>query len=122
MGPQFCMQQLFAKLSLLFLYYRIFHIKRAFIYCVWFLGIVQVTWSIATYLVHFLECIPTQKLWNPTVKGHCINSPAFLAGGETPNSLVDFALIGLAIWMVQSLKVRTSVKLKLCGIFIMGGL
>ena len=122
MGPQFCMQQLFAKLSLLFLYYNIFRVKRTFVYCLWFLGIVQVSWSIATYLVHWLECIPARKLWEPKVKGHCVNNQAFLAGGETPNSLVDFALIGLAMWMVQSLKVKTSIKLKLFAIFIMGGL
>ncbi|TVY54167.1 Satratoxin biosynthesis SC1 cluster protein 4 [Lachnellula cervina] len=122
MGPQFCMQQLFAKLSLLFLYYRIFHVKQSFVYCVWFFGIVQVAWSISTYLVHWMECIPARKLWEPTLKGHCINSEDFLAGGETPNSLVDFALIGLAIWMVQSLKVKTTVKIKLFSIFIIGGL
>lgn len=122
MGPQFCMQQLFAKLSILFLYYRIFHVSQRFVYCVWFLGIVQVAWSIATYLVHWLECIPLQKLWNPAVNGYCINSQAFLAAGETPNSLVDFALIGLAIWMVKPLKVKTSVKIKLSAIFMIGGL
>jgi hypothetical protein len=122
MGPQFCMQQLFAKLSLLFLYYRIFYVNRPFVYCIYFLGIFQLLWSIATYLAHFLECIPPKKLWEPGLPGHCINSPAFLAGGETPNSLVDFALIGLAIWMVQSLKIRTSHKIKLFAIFVIGGL
>lgn len=122
MGPQFCMQQLFAKLSILWLYYRLFSVNEAFLYCVWGLGIIQTAWSIATYLVHYLECIPTAKLWDPTLDGHCINSPAFLAAGETPNSLVDFAMIGLAIWMVQSLRIKTSVKIKLFVIFIMGGL
>ncbi|CRG92020.1 hypothetical protein PISL3812_09074 [Talaromyces islandicus] len=122
MGPQFCMQQLFAKLSILWLYYRLFSVNEAFLYCVWGLGIIQTAWSIATYLVHWLECIPTAKLWEPTLDGHCINSPAFLAAGETPNSLVDFAMIGLAIWMVQSLRIKTAVKMKLFVIFIMGGL
>jgi hypothetical protein len=122
MGPQFCMQQLFAKLSILWLYYRLFHVNEAFLYCVWGLGIIQTAWSIATYLVHWLECIPTAKLWEPTLDGYCINSPAFLAAGETPNSLVDFAMIVLAIWMVQSLRIKTAVKIKLFVIFIMGGL
>ncbi|TVY94300.1 Satratoxin biosynthesis SC1 cluster protein [Lachnellula willkommii] len=94
----------------------------SFIYCVWFSGIVQVAWSISTYMVHWMECMPVRKLWEPTLKGFCINSEDFLAAGETPNSLVDFALIGLAIWMVQSLKVKTTVKLKLFSIFIVGGL
>ncbi|EED12108.1 conserved hypothetical protein [Talaromyces stipitatus ATCC 10500] len=122
MGPQFCMQQLFAKLSILFLYYRLFHVNQRFLYCVQFLGIFQTAWSIATYIAHYLECIPPSKLWKPTIDGHCINSAAFLAGGETPNSLVDFALIALAIWMVQTLRVKTSEKLKLFVIFMIGGL
>lgn len=122
MGPQFCMQQLFAKLSILWLYYRLFAVNEAFLYCVWGLGIIQTAWSIATYLVHWLECIPTAKLWEPTLEGHCIKSPVFLAAGETPNSLVDFAMIVLAIWMVQSLRIKTAVKIKLFVIFIMGGL
>ncbi|QKX54202.1 uncharacterized protein TRUGW13939_01287 [Talaromyces rugulosus] len=122
MGPQFCMQQLFAKLSILWLYYRLFHVNEAFLYCVWGLGITQTAWSVATYLVHWLECIPTAKLWDPTLDGHCIKSPVFLAAGETPNSLVDFAMIALAIWMVQSLRIKTAVKIKLFVIFIMGGL
>lgn len=116
------MQQLFAKLSLLFLYYRIFSSSRVFVRWVYFLGIVQLIWSIATYIIHYVECIPPRKIWNPTLPGHCINNTAFLVGGETVNSLVDFALVGLAIWIVQSLQMKTSVKLKLAAVFAFGGL
>lgn len=122
MGPQFCMQQLFAKLSLLFLYYRIFNVNRSFVFSIYILGAIQTAWSIATYFAHFLECTPVKKLWEPTLAGHCINSSIFLAAGETPNSLIDFALIGLAVWMVQKLKVDTALKLKLSAIFCIGGL
>lgn len=116
------MQQLFAKLSLLFLYYRIFSSSRVFVRWCYFLGIVQLIWSIATYLLHYFACMPPQKIWDRTIPGHCINSAAFLVGGETVNSLVDFALVGLAIWIVQSLQMKTSVKLKLAAIFAFGGL
>ncbi|KAJ8064944.1 hypothetical protein OCU04_007248 [Sclerotinia nivalis] len=122
MAAQFCMQQLFAKLSLLFLYYRLFYVNRSFVRCIYFLGIVQLLWSIATYVAHYLECTPPQKLWNPALPGHCLNAPAFLAAGETPNSLTDFAMVGLAIWMVQSLQMKTSVKVKLSVLFGLGGL
>lgn len=73
-------------------------------------------------MAHYLECIPPRKLWEPKIDGHCINSAAFLAGGETPNSLVDFALIGLAVWMVHTLRVQLSEKIKLYFIFMLGGL
>lgn len=122
MAAQFCMQQMFAKLSLCFLYYRLFYVSQAFVYCLYFLGTAQVLWSIATYLVHWFECIPVAHLWNPQIKGSCVNPFAFLTGGETPNSLIDFALIGLAIWMLQSLHIRTLVKLKVSILFAVGGL
>ncbi|KAL1858094.1 hypothetical protein Daus18300_010095 [Diaporthe australafricana] len=121
-AAQYCLQQLFAKLSLLLLYYRIFSSSRVFVRWVYFLGTVQVIWSIATYIIHYVECIPPQKIWTPTLPGPCIDNTAFLVGGETVNSLVDFALVGLAIWVVQSLQMKTSVKLKLAAIFAFGGL
>ncbi|TVY48033.1 Satratoxin biosynthesis SC1 cluster protein [Lachnellula occidentalis] len=97
-------------------------LSRPFVQCVWFLGIVQLMWSIATYVIHYFECTPPARLWNTKLEGTCINSPAFLAGGETPNSLIDFALVGLAIWVVQSLQMKTIVKLKLSTLFAIGGL
>jgi hypothetical protein len=117
------MNQLFAKLSILFLYYRLFHINQRFLYCVYALGSIQIAWSIGTTLVHYFECWPTAKLWDSSLQGYCINSEAFLAGGETPNSLVDFALIGLAVWMVHALKsIKTGEKVRLYAIFTIGGL
>ena len=122
MSAQFCMQQLFAKFSLLFLYYRVFSVSRRFVYCVYVLGTVQLLWSISTYLVHYFLCTPVKKLWEPKTPGHCINNPVFLAAGETPNSLVDFALVGLAVWMVFSLQMKSSTKWKLSVLFAVGGL
>lgn len=122
MAAQFCLQQLFAKFSLLFLYYRIFSVSVAFNRAVYTLGAIQLCWSIATYVAHWLECTPPAKLWNPELPGSCIDGPALLAGGETINSLVDFFLVGLAIWMVQALQMKLSVKIKLAVLFAIGGL
>lgn len=122
MSSQFSLQQLFAKLSLLFLYYRIFNVNRAFVLCVYAVGFIQAGRSIGGFVAHWLVCTPPHKLWNPEVAGTCINNAAFLVANETINSLVDFVLVGLAIWMVQSLQMETSVKLKLYVIFAIGGL
>lgn len=122
MAAQFCPQQLFVKLSLLALYYRIFNASRPFVLCVYVVGAAQLGWSVATYIAHWLECTPPQKLWDPTVPGTCLNAALFLVIGETINSLLDFVLVGLAIWIVQSLQMKTSVKLKLSVIFGLGGL
>ncbi|PHH61184.1 hypothetical protein CDD81_707 [Ophiocordyceps australis] len=122
MAAQFCLQQLFAKLSLLCLYYRLFYIRRAFVRCIYILGALQLIWSIATFMVHWFLCSPPQKLWDKKLPGSCINAPAFLAAGEPPNSLMDFALIAMAIWIVQSLHMTTATKVKLSFLFALGGL
>lgn len=120
--PQYSMQQLFAKFSLLFLYYRIFSINRSFVICVYCFGIFDLLWAISTYLVHFFECRPIRKYWYPLTPGWCINDAAYLVGLETPNSLMDFAMVGLAIWMIQSLNMKIETKIKLSILFVLGGL
>jgi len=120
--PQFCIQQMFAKLSLLFLYYRLFYVNPVFVRWLYAIGGIQIAWTIATYLLHWFSCRPVKKYWYAATPGWCINEKEFLAAGETPNCLVDFALVGLAIWTVHSLKMRTSIKIKLSFIFMLGGL
>lgn len=122
MSAQFCMQQLFAKWSLLFLYYRLFHPHRLVTRCIYFLAIVQLLWSIGTYLAHWLVCTPPAKLWNPKLPGQCINEPILLAVGETINSLVDFAMVIMAVYIVQSLQMKRSTKTALSVLFALGSL
>lgn len=122
LAAQFCPQQTFAKLSLLALYYRIFNVNRKFVICVYAIGGIQLGWGIGTYVAHWAECTPIAHMWDRTIPGTCLNNTYFLVVGETINSLIDFALVGLAVWIVQSLQMKTSVKLKLSVIFALGGL
>jgi large-conductance mechanosensitive channel len=122
MAAQFCLQQLFAKLSILALLYRFFFVDVVFVRAIYVTGTVQVIWSIVTYVLHWVECTPPARLWNPKLKGHCLNAPAFLAAGESINSVVDFVIVGLAIYMVQHLHLRASVKAKLAILFGLGSM
>jgi large-conductance mechanosensitive channel len=116
MAAQFCLQQLFAKLSILALLYRFFFVDVVFVRAIY------VTGTIVTYVLHWVECTPPARLWNPKLKGHCLNAPAFLAAGESINSVVDFVIVGLAIYMVQHLHLRASVKAKLAILFGLGSM
>jgi large-conductance mechanosensitive channel len=122
MAAQFCLQQLFAKLSILALFYRFFFVDVKFVRAIYAVGTVQVIWSIVTYMLHWFECTPPAKLWTPKMKGSCLNAPAFLAAGESINSVVDFVIVGLAIYMVQQLHLRTAVKARLAVLFGLGSL
>ncbi|KAI1392108.1 uncharacterized protein F4822DRAFT_389641 [Hypoxylon trugodes] len=123
MSPQFCGNQLFSKLSLFALYYRIFSVNETFLRWIYSLVGLQIAWFISAYVVKWNLCSPAPFAWDKTIEGGtCIDIGAFLAASETINSLVDFAMIGLAVWIVQSLQVDTSTKWRLCILFSLGGL
>lgn len=122
MAAQYPPQQTFAKLSLVALYYRIFNSNRKLVIWLYAIGIMQLGWGIGNFIAHWAQCIPIQGFWDPSVPHICLDNVMFLVIGETIISLLDFTLVGLAIWIVQSLLMSSSVKRKLFVIFTLGGL
>ncbi|KAM7189794.1 hypothetical protein V8F33_009820 [Rhypophila sp. PSN 637] len=123
MSPQYVPNQVFTKMTLVFLYFRIFSADEVFVKWLYGLGILQVMWGIAVYIVKFNLCSPIEFTWDKSVVGGtCIEIGPFLAASETINSLIDFAMIGLAIWIVRSLRMGRGNKIKLAVLFAVGGL
>lgn len=117
----FAPNQLCAKLSILFLYHRIFGVKKAYSLWIKALGILQIIYTIPTMVIEALECWPVQK--SPATNESCIViSPAFMARAEPVNSFVDFAMAILAIFMLRSLQTSRRTKWKLSLLFMSGGL
>lgn len=114
--------QLCAKFSILFLYHRIFGINQVYTFWIRTLGVIQILYTIVTSLVSLFECTPVSKYWDPLAAGHCINTGAFLAGVESTNSFVDFAMVILAMFMLRELQVDGRTKLRLSLVFLIGGL
>jgi hypothetical protein len=122
MNIQTALNQTFAKLSLLVLYYRVFNVEDIFRYMVWGVGSVQIAWCIAMVLSRLFLCRPIAAAWNPLIKGKCINSQVLLAAGDSINTFIDFVMIGMALWMVSRLHVSRGSKWKLSILFALGGL
>ncbi|KAK8059000.1 hypothetical protein PG994_009448 [Apiospora phragmitis] len=112
----------FAKLSLLALYHRIFSVSRVFAYWVYALGVLQIAWFLAIFLIRCMFCIPVSNLWTPAYPQGCIDPSILLAAGESVNAAIAFVMLGLAIWMVRSLIMSNSTKWKLRILFLLGGL
>ncbi|KAI1847069.1 hypothetical protein JX265_006737 [Neoarthrinium moseri] len=123
-APFFEINQLFAKASLLVLYYRIFATNRTFAVCTCVIAIIQMAWFIAIFFSLMFMCIPVHKWWDVqgTVEGWCMNDAALLAAEETINSGVDFAMVALAVFMVRKLQMKPYLKRRLAAVFITGGL
>lgn len=122
MNTMFPTNQTFAKLSLLALYYRIFSVNKAFVRWVWGIAIAHFCWFMAMFWIRWFMCTPVARVWNPRLPGHCIDSNMLLAVGEAFNSVFDFMMVALAVWVVRSLKVSRATRWKLSILFALGGL
>ncbi|KAK7917479.1 hypothetical protein PG985_011087 [Apiospora marii] len=114
--------QLFAKLSILFLYHRIFSINKKFAAWMKVLGALQILVSVISEFLNIFLCSPVEKAWNPMITGgSCIHLGAMLSGTETCNSLLDFALAIFAVFALRTVKIQHSTKWKLSIVFLLAG-
>lgn len=72
--------------------------------------------------LYLFACRPVSRGWNLMEPGTCLDNPSMVAGAESINSALDFAMVILALWITQKLKISTSNKLKLGLLFTIGGL
>ncbi|KAI1375297.1 hypothetical protein F4677DRAFT_446380 [Hypoxylon crocopeplum] len=120
-APLFVFNQLFAKFSILFLYIRIFGVNRTYRWCIWGISAVHIGYCISTLYIYFFSCRPISKAWDTLAPGYCLDYLATVTGCETVNSGVDLALVALALWMIQELRMDRTTKLRLSLIFALGG-
>ncbi|KAI0117976.1 integral membrane protein [Nemania sp. FL0031] len=113
--------QVFAKFSILCLYHRIFGVNRNFTLWIRGIGFVQVLVLVGNLISNAIQCLPAQKYWMPWVDGYCVRPGVLLATLETTNSLVDFAMVILAIAILRKLQTKRSTIWKLGIIFALGG-
>ncbi|KAG9235563.1 hypothetical protein BJ875DRAFT_458794 [Amylocarpus encephaloides] len=105
------------KLSLLFLYKRIFVTKRFTMVCNVLLGVVAVWVTIMTFMGIF-NCTPVDAFW--TGKGKCVNFKQFALGYAAVNIGTDLIIWVLPVPMVWKLQLPIGQKISLTLIFILG--
>lgn len=96
----------FAKISMLFLYRRIFPSRR-FNILLYVVGAVIVVWWLASVLAIILICHPVQYFWDKTIPGgHCGNDFGILYGVASPNIVTDIAILILPLPILWKLQMR----------------
>ncbi|CAJ2510909.1 Uu.00g065340.m01.CDS01 [Anthostomella pinea] len=114
-------QMLLVKLSIMTLYHRIFGVNQAFARWIYAIGLVHIAWIILAVLLQALECLPVEKFRRPFIPGRCLTGVVG-APIEIVNSLVDFALVILAMFMIQSISITKGMKSKLRALFGLGSI
>lgn len=114
------LDQSLAKWSICALYYRIFSINRSNGRWIWAIALAQGLVNVALFVVQPLQCRPLHKFWEFWADGDCMPFANILVGLEPPNSVIDFALVALAMSMVKPLHLKRSAKWRLRALFGLG--
>lgn len=79
-----------------------------------------IAFGVGVFLSTFLACRPFEKIWEPTIPGHC---SSYLASGLATsiiNVVIDFIIITLPIPMIWSLQMARGRKIAISIMFGMG--
>lgn len=109
------------KLSILFLYKRIFP-QPWFNRTLMGLGAFIIAYSIAQIFGDIFQCIPVSSLWGATVAKHCIDYPKLIISMGVVNTITDIVMLALPIPLLWNLNLSLARKRLLTALFLMGGL
>ena len=108
------------KISLLFLYRRIFPIP-------WFqrvllaFGIFLTIMTAVSLIVCVVQCIPLHKMWEPAAQGQCIEFGKFALAMSCINVCTDIFILVLPLPVVWGLNIDSHRKWLVTLSFAMGG-
>ncbi|OJJ55182.1 hypothetical protein ASPSYDRAFT_158775 [Aspergillus sydowii CBS 593.65] len=107
------------KLSILFFYYRIFHLPyfKRWAYAI---AIFVIAWVICVTFLFIFICVPVQKLWYPQLPGHCINQVGTWIANAISTIASDLAILILPIPQIWKLQLRAAEKIALTFAFSLG--
>ncbi|PYH47634.1 uncharacterized protein BP01DRAFT_390152 [Aspergillus saccharolyticus JOP 1030-1] len=107
------------KLSILLMYYRIFHFPY-FKRWAYIIGTFIICWVICITFLFIFICVPVQKLWYPSLPGHCISQVGTWIANATSTITTDLVILLLPLPQVWKLQLRLSEKLALTIAFGLG--
>ncbi|KAF2853080.1 hypothetical protein T440DRAFT_356896, partial [Plenodomus tracheiphilus IPT5] len=108
------------RLSILFLYVRVFPVRKFVIICRMFMAC-ELAYAIATYVTGLTICKPIGSFWGPSIEGrHCGDREALFLWHGVQNLIYDVLLVGLPMPLVWRLQLPVYKRVSLIGIFGLG--
>ncbi|TLD18512.1 hypothetical protein PspLS_10259 [Pyricularia sp. CBS 133598] len=107
------------KISLLFMYIRIFQTRLIRRLCIG-IGILVVCWGFTIMFIFIFICVPVEKLWYPDIPGRCINQVATWIANAVSTILTDIVILVIPFTQVWNLQLRRLDKIGLTFAFGLG--
>lgn len=116
--PCYILSTALAKISMLFMFYRVFQTPnfKRWAYCA---GTFVIMWVIYALFVCFFTCVPFEKRWNHEIPGHCIDMPTTWIINSAATIFNDITVLILPIPPIWRLQLGLAQKV---GLTIMFGL
>ncbi|KAF3400641.1 hypothetical protein DPV78_005880 [Talaromyces pinophilus] len=113
---------LLTKLSVLFLYRRVFSPVRwsPFDCIIVALIAIMTSFYISTCIVKIMQCTPRSKIWDSSTHGTCINESALLNTSGFFNTITDYIILILPIHSVLRLQLSRTKKMLVVLVFTFG--
>ncbi|KAI1815144.1 hypothetical protein GGS20DRAFT_545146 [Poronia punctata] len=111
----------FTKLSVLFLYKRIF-ISRSFVIVSWTAIAFIIGWTITLFLINILDCIPIELNWHAYagVSGKCLNIEHIFWVVNITDIITDVFILMIPGPQIIKLQMSTTRKVQILCIFGLG--
>ena len=110
------------KMSILFLYLRIFNVEKVFRYCIWFVMFVTFGYLFGNVWTQLFTCQPIAKYWKSEIPGHCTHTQKFPLIYGSLNFVTDLLLFVLPLLMVWQIQLSLREAVEVSVIFILGSL
>ncbi|MCJ1306506.1 hypothetical protein MMC25_000149 [Agyrium rufum] len=112
---------LMAKMSILLQIERVFVPSRSksstkYIFIVAFM-VFNILFYTALCLVTIFQCTPREAIWNPLVKGRCVNYGAVLVIGASINIFSDLSLLAMPVLWTWRLQMPVKRKVGVSAVF-----
>ncbi|KAI1419669.1 hypothetical protein F5Y12DRAFT_776773 [Xylaria sp. FL1777] len=110
------------KLSILFLYNRLFSVNKVFRRQVIALIIIVTGFWISTVIADLLNCIPLEWTWLNSLDDprYCFNYNYFWLASGIVEAVIDVVILSLPVPVVSTLRLKGSKKYGIIGVFLVG--
>lgn len=110
------------KLSILFMYNRIFSISRTFRFQVLVVGALVVSFWIGCTVANLLNCRPLAWTWRNSLDNpqYCFNYNIFWMASGIVEAVIDLLIIAIPIRVIFGLQLNLAKKVALAAVFMLG--